>query len=349
MFLAMRLLVIGAMLIAQGAGAAPIGDALDRASVAVRAPERAVLLGAAQAGARLVAVGERGLVVLSDDGGRHWSQAVTPTSVTLTTVRFANATHGWAVGHSGVVLATQDAGKSWRRQLDGRQLAQLVLDAALAGGDAKAIQDGERLKTDGPDKPLLDLLVIDQHRLLAVGAYGIALGSEDGGKTWTSWMPRLPNPKGLHLYAARLRGSTLLLAGEQGLVLQSGDAGRSFRRIETPYKGSFFTAELPADDTIVLAGLRGTALRSVDAGVSWSTLAAAMPVSITASALTSDGRLLATNQAGFVLALQGDQMQPVHAKALPPLNGLLPRPGGAVMALTVQGAMPVPTEPGAAK
>jgi photosystem II stability/assembly factor-like uncharacterized protein len=342
-------LAIGSLFSAQAMAAAPTGDAIDRAAVSVRAPERSVLLGAAQAGARIVAVGERGVVVLSDDGGRSWLQAGTPTSVTLTTVRFADAMHGWAVGHGGVVLTSDDGGKTWVRHLDGQRAAQLVLEGAQAAGGAKAIQDAQRLLADGPDKPLLDLLVIDAQRLLAVGAYGIALGSVDGGKTWSSWMSRLPNPKGLHIYTARLRGQTLLLAGEQGLVMQSHDAGQSFSRVDTPYKGSFFTAELPGDQSILLAGLRGTVLRSVDAGVNWATLPSPMPVSITGSALTRDGHLLVTNQAGFVMTLQGDQLVPINAAPLPPLNGLLAQTNGAVLALTVQGAMPLPIESGPAK
>lgn len=342
-------LAIGSLLGAQAIAAAPTGDAIDRAAVSVRSPERSVLLGAAQAGMRTVAVGERGMVVLSDDGGRSWQQAATPTSVTLTTVRFVDAAHGWAVGHGGIVLASEDGGKTWVRRLDGRRVAQLALEGARAAGDAKAIQEAERLQADGPDKPLLDLLVMDAQRLLVVGAYGIALGSVDGGRTWSSWMQRLPNPKGLHIYAARLRDKTLLLAGEQGLVMQSQDGGLSFRRIDTPYKGSFFTAELPGDQAILLAGLRGTVLRSVDAGANWTTLPSPMPVSITGSTLTHDGRLLAVNQAGFVMALQGDRFAPIHAAPFPPLNGLLVQPKGAVLALTVQGAMPLTTETGPAK
>lgn len=329
--------------------ATPTGPALDRAAVVVRAPERAVLLGAALAGERIVAVGERGIVALSDDGARHWRQASVPTSVTLTAVRFADAKQGWAVGHGGTVLASEDGGERWTRRLDGRQAAQIVLDAARASGDARAVQEAERLLADGPDKPLLDLLLLGGTRLLAVGAYGLALASEDGGRSWQSWMPRLPNPKGLHLYAARQRGQTLLLAGEQGLVLLSTDAGRSFRRVETPYKGSFFSAELLGEQDIVLAGLRGTALRSSDAGASWAAVAVPVPASITATAIGADGRLLAANQAGFVMALQGDRLVPLNAAPLPPLNGLLPRAGAPLLALTVQGAQSAAPEPGPAR
>lgn len=330
-------------------GPAAVADALDRAAVPVRAPQRTVLLAAALAGARTVAVGERGIVALSDDRGRTWRQASVPTSVTLTTVRFADERRGWAAGHGGVVLATEDGGERWTRQLDGRRAAQIVLEAARAAGDAKAIADAERLAAEGADKPLLDLLLLGPGRLLAVGAYGLALASDDGGRSWQSWMPRLPNPRGLHLYAARQRGHTLLLAGEQGLVLLSADGGQNFRAAEVPYKGSFFSAELLGEHDIVLAGLRGTTLRSTDGGARWSPVAVPVPASITATALGADGRLLAANQAGFVMALQGDRLVPLHSAPLPPLNGLLPRSGAPLLTLTVQGALPLAAEPGPAK
>jgi photosystem II stability/assembly factor-like uncharacterized protein len=347
---ALRLL--GACALAAGpalCGGEPAAPAFERPAVAVRAPEHAVLLGAALAGERIVAVGERGIVALSDDGGGHWRQSKVPTSVTLTAVRFADATRGWAVGHGASVLASEDGGERWTRRLDGRQAAQTVLDAARAGGDARAVQDAERLVADGPDKPLLDLLLLGGPRLLVVGAYGLALASEDGGSTWQSWMPRLPNPKGLHLYAARSRGQTILLAGEQGLVLLSTDAGRSFRRVETPYKGSFFSAELMSEQDIVLTGLRGTTLRTTDGGASWNPVIVPMPASITATAIAPDGRLLVANQAGFVLALQGDRLVALNHAPLPPLTALLPRAGAPLLALTVQGAQPAETVPGPAK
>jgi photosystem II stability/assembly factor-like uncharacterized protein len=332
-----------------GLAAAPVADALDRPAVPVRAPQRAVLLAAAQAGARIVALGERGIIAISDDQGLNWRQASVPTSVTLTALRFADARRGWAVGHGGVVLATEDGGEHWTRQLDGRRAAQLVLEAARAGGNAKAMAEAERLVADGADKPLLELLLLGPERLLVVGAYGLALASEDGGRSWHSWLPRLPNPKGLHLYAARQRGQTLLLAGEQGLALLSTDGGLSFSPLHTPYQGSFFSAELLGERDLLLAGLRGTALRSVDGGESWSAVAVPMPASIIATTLSAEGRLLAANQAGFVLALQGDRLIPLNARPLPSLNGLLPRPGAPLLALTMQGAVPLVTEPGSAK
>lgn len=332
-------------LAALSARAAPVAEALQRPAVMVKAPERAALLSAAQAGSRIVAVGERGLVLLSDDAGRSWRQAPCPVSVTMTTVRFADATQGVAVGHGGTVLTTQDAGSSWQLRLDGRRLATLAREAATT---PEAQRDAERLVADGPDKPLLDVVMWNAKRLLAVGAYGLALHTEDGGQTWQPWMERLPNPKGLHWYVARRQGDTLLLAGEQGLAVRSDDGGRSFRPLTSPYRGSWFTGELAADGSTLLAGLRGNVWRSTDGGGSWSQLPNPVPATVIAAATQPDGDLLLLSQAGALLRLHGDRLQPLKTPPLPLPTALLPLAEGRLLALGLTGlatvTLPASTE-----
>ncbi|MEO6293340.1 MAG: YCF48-related protein, partial [Burkholderiaceae bacterium] len=180
----------------------------------------AATLAVARAGKRLVAVGERGTVLLSDDSGQSWKQAQVPVQATLTTVCFANAQTGWAAGHLGVVLRSDDAGASWHKQLDGIQAAALVMQAAQVTGDVKAIANAERLAKEGADKPFFDLEFRDTQHGFVVGAYGLMLSTADGGKSWAAVSPRLPNSKNLHLYGVRVSGSTLLIVGEQGLVMR---------------------------------------------------------------------------------------------------------------------------------
>jgi len=322
--------------------AGPVVDALDRPAVISRTAAHAVLLGAAEAGGRLVAVGERGIVLLSDDEGVHWRQVSVPVSVTLTAVRFADAKHGYVVGHGATVLVTADGGETWERRLDGRQAAQLALAAAKASGDVAGLRDAERLVTDGPDKPLLDVQVQDPQHAVVVGAYGLAFATADGGRTWNSWMAPLANPKGLHLYAIRQLGESILVAGEQGLVRLSTDGGRSFAALATPYSGSFFTAEMPRTGELIVAGLRGNAWRSQDSGASWTQLTVPVPVSITASALRADGSLVLVNQAGIVLGEHGGALIPINSQPLPPLSGILPRHDGKLLVLGIDGAIAVP-------
>jgi photosystem II stability/assembly factor-like uncharacterized protein len=323
-----------------------VGAAQLRPAVVSRQAAQSVMLGAVRAGSRIVAVGERGIILLSDDNGQRWQQADVPVSVTLTAVRFADARNGVAVGHAGVVLTTADGGAHWQRVLDGQQLAALALQAAkaassTAAGAGAALRDAERLVADGADKPLLDVCLLGANRILAVGAYGLAFASEDGGRTWTPWMNRIGNPKGLHLNTVRASGDTILIAGERGYAQISTDAGRSFHPLNVPYNGSFFTSELSGEKEILLAGLRGNAWRSADAGKSWQQIASPAPVTITASTTRSDGTQILANQTGMLLAVRGQALVPISAKPLPPLNAVLDLNNGGLLALSIQGIVPV--------
>jgi len=324
------------------AAAAPLDDALERPATAVRTPQHSVLLAAAAAGERWIAVGERGIIIFSDDHGQNWRQVEVPVSTTLTAVAFADTQHGWAAGHAGVVLRSVDGGMHWTRVLDGNLLARQLLDEAEEMGDTRAIREANALLADGADKPWLDILALDARRLLVVGAYGLAMFSDDGGEHWHSWQSRLPNPQQLHLYAARRRGTHWLLAGEQGLALYSSDDGRSFERLHPPYPGSFFAAELLPDGEIILAGLRGNVLNSRDGGQSWQRLPLPAPVSVTATAQDGHGRILAVNQAGEVLRLQEEDWVKLNQSPLPPLAGLIARPGASWLVVGMQGAHVLP-------
>lgn len=347
---------VAGMQAAAGPAPAPVQNALDRAATVSVAPERALMLGAAQAGQRLVAVGERGIALWSDDAGVHWRQAAVPVSVTLTAVRMVDALRGYAVGHSGVVLRTGDGGQAWTKCLDGRMAAAIALDAAEASGDARALAEAQRLKADGADKPLFDLHFYDADHGIVVGAYNLAFSTADGGRTWQSLMAGMANPKAMHLYALRAHGDTLLVAGEQGLALRSEDRGRSFRRLETPYKGSFFTAEFldSSGRDMMLAGLRGNVWRSRDGGDNWSLWATPLPVSITGSALIAGPvatsavpRLVLVNQAGQILRSDGDIFKLRAGAPLAPLAGVLPLKDGGMLALSFAGPVRIAADGGA--
>jgi len=316
---------------------------LHRPALALPAPGKAAMIGIASAGQRLVAVGERGVVLLSDNQGGSWRQASVPVSLTLTSVRFVDAQHGFATGHGGVVLATRDGGDSWERVFDGKRAADLVLAAAqaleqrLGAQDAsaqRAMAEARRLVEDGPDKPLLDLHFLDRQRGFVVGAYGLAFMTTDAGKTWTSLMDRIDNPRGLHLNTIAGSGDHVVIAGEQGLVLRSDDAGQRFTRVETPYRGSWFALQVGDAGEVLLGGLRGNAYFSERAGDAWSKVAFPSPVSITAFARTADGRVFAGNQAGQVFgsADGGRSFNMTPFRAEPPLAALATDGNGFVFA-----------------
>jgi photosystem II stability/assembly factor-like uncharacterized protein len=308
---------------------------LARAALAQRVAGRGALLGLAQAGQRVVAVGERGSVLLSDDAGRTWRQAPqVPVSVTLTAVQFVDERTGWAVGHQGVVLRSDDGGEHWTRQLDGTAAARLALAEvqALPAPAPKALADAQRSVQEGADKPLLALHFANAREGLVIGAFGLMLSTGDGGRSWQSVATRLDNPKGAHLYALHRDGDSLLVAGEQGGVWHSADGGGRFERLATPYQGSWFTVVHDAagdkGSGWLVAGLRGNVLRSADAGRSWTALASPAPVSITSVLREPGGALWLANQAGHVMAPQmGDARLRMAATTAAQQPGALLRQG----------------------
>ncbi|HEU4846374.1 MAG TPA: YCF48-related protein [Burkholderiaceae bacterium] len=264
------------LLMAATAAAAPFADPLDTAAIASALAPRALLNGLAHAGARIVAVGQRGHVLYSDDQGGHWRQASVPVSTDLVALVFPTATEGWAVGHDSVVLHSGDAGATWERQFDGRK-------------DAEA-----------GDKPLLDVWFDQQGHGLAVGAFGLALRSDDGGKSWQHWESHLENPKALHLNAIRAVGGALYIVGEQGLILKRSADGQRFEAVASPYHGSFFGVT-GTPGSLLVFGLRGTALHSADGGKSWQRADTGTQTGLTAGLALDGGALLLVSQAGQLL------------------------------------------------
>jgi photosystem II stability/assembly factor-like uncharacterized protein len=275
----------------------------------------------------LVAVGERGTVLLSDDAGERWRQAQVPVRVTLTSVRFVNDHTGWATGHLGVILRSDDAGQTWIKQLDGQQAAAAVAAGAHELADEKAQHDAQRFAEEGPDKPFFDIDFADPEHGFAVGAYNMAFATSDGGKTWQPALQRLPNPKNLHLYGVRYVAGKLYVVGEQGLLLKSDDAGASFNALTSPYKGSFFGLLAARSGSLIAYGLRGNAVRSTDQGTHWDKLETGLPMSISAATELSTGTLALLSQTGELLLSRDDG---ASFNRIAPSGGPLPAAGLAL-------------------
>ncbi|MFJ4347567.1 WD40/YVTN/BNR-like repeat-containing protein [Pseudomonas sp. NPDC089401] len=312
------------------------------AQPALQGPQalRAVLQDVARAGARLVAVGERGVVLLSDDNGTSWRQAsAVPVSVSLTAVQFVDARNGWAVGHAGVVLHSEDAGEHWSLQLDGKRAAALEVQAAEAAADQQRMAGAQRLLDDGADKPLLALSFTDARNGMVVGAYGLAMGTADGGRSWQSQMGQLPNGRGLHLYALARHDNQVYVAGEQGLLLRSQDGGGHFQALQGPYDGSYFAATVLPGGRLLVGGLRGSLFASDDGGDSFQALTNPIPASLNGLRVAG-GQLLLANQAGMLLrsGLDAFVAHPMTVSAGLPLTAATIAADGAIVAVGMAGA-----------
>ncbi|MCE4554986.1 WD40/YVTN/BNR-like repeat-containing protein [Roseateles cellulosilyticus] len=228
---------------------------------AARVPQaaQAGLLASARAGDRLVAVGERGIILLSDDHGQHFRQArQVPLDVTLTSVSFADERHGWAVGQWGAVLATDDGGETWQL----------------------------RRKDTQNDRPLFGVHFFDTRQGVAVGLWSLVLVTEDGGVNWRE--VKLPPPDGAKKADLNLLGlfadehGRVYAAAERGMVLRSEDRGGTWSYAATGYRGSFWTGLALPDGVLLAGGLRGSLYRSIDDGRTWERVETGSRSSLTA-------------------------------------------------------------------
>ncbi|WP_371264114.1 WD40/YVTN/BNR-like repeat-containing protein [Pseudomonas sp. NFACC45] len=342
-FLLMRALPVALLLAALSvsgwATASPGIALLNQAALQSAKAPRAVLLAVTRAGDRLVAVGERGIVLLSDDSGQSWRQARVPVSVSLTAVQFVDAEQGWAVGHMGVILRSTDGGQTWVKQLDGVAAAHLALVSAQQGNDAKRLKDAQWLVADGPDKPFLDLYFSDRRNGYVVGAYGLILHTTDGGDSWQPWMQQVNNPEGLNLYGIRPAGGALFIVGERGLLLRSVDNGGSFQALESPYDGSFFGVQGSPAGELVAFGLRGNAYWSGDQGLTWRRVETGLEVALSSGTQLPDGALILASQAGDLLLSpdRGRSLRHLTGPAGASIAGLVAAPDGSLISVGLSG------------
>jgi photosystem II stability/assembly factor-like uncharacterized protein len=187
-----------------------------------------LLLGLARAGHRIVAVGNAGTVLLSDDEGQTWRAAKTPTDELLAAVVFPTPREGWAVGQDELILHSTDAGETWTQ-------VHMVPNA---------------------DQTLFTIISIAPNHLLTSGAYNVILETTDGSTWKDSKIDNLDDD--YHLNCAVARGNDVLITGESGhaFIRYAG----AWTQMKLPYDGSQFACLVGADGSFYSFGLGATTL-----------------------------------------------------------------------------------------
>jgi photosystem II stability/assembly factor-like uncharacterized protein len=244
----------------------------------------------------LVAVGERGHILLSNDG-ELWQQAKVPVQATLTAVYFFDENRGWAVGHDATILATKDGGLTWQLQ---QHLPHV-------------------------QKPLLDVLFTDENNGIAIGAYGLFYRTVDAGEHWAiEYHNEFLFPEDQE-YLAELKlqdekayldeqssilphfnrvvadGRTLYLVGEIGLIAKSNDFGLNWQKLDEIYAGSFYDINRTQQGNLLVVGLRGHIFRSLRNGTPWQESDSHVTALLSTIVLTDDNRIFVLGNNGVLL------------------------------------------------
>ena len=256
----------------------------------VRAPlaSRSLLLDGVSVDGLMVAVGERGHILLSENQGQSWRQANVPTQATLTGVFFHDKNLGWAVGHDAIILRTKDGGQNWERLYYAPE----------------------------QERPFLDVWFRDAENGFAIGAYALFLMTADGGDTWSAHeiggqddfseeYDDFGGGSDFHLnHIASSDTGRLYIAAEAGTIYRSDDDGETWISLPSPYQGSFFGTLPLENDSLLLFGLRGHMFRSDDAGQTWEEMETATEAMLTDGLRLSDGTIIVAGLGGTLLVSQ---------------------------------------------
>ncbi|MEN5305672.1 YCF48-related protein [Pseudomonas sp. TWI628] len=226
---------------------------------------------------RVLAVGERGSILFSDDQGASWQPALVEPQreVALTALVALDRQRLLAVGHDGWILRSDDAGQHWHEVRHDDQLGEPLLGVWAAGAE----------------------------RVLAYGSFGKFYQSIDAGATW--------QPLALNIDSAHLNGmdggddGRRMLVGEQGLVLRSHDGGGQWQALPAFYSGSLFGIVRLSGNDWVAYGMRGHVFVSHDFGEHWRQLEVGNALPLYGHTRLPGGGLLIVGAGGSLVRLDG--------------------------------------------
>lgn len=276
--------------------------------------DRTVVLAAQRAGTQAVAVGERGAVFVSGDGGATWHGRRVSSTRTLTGVIALDELNWIAAGHGGVLFRSQDGGESW-----------------------------DAVEGDWGSDSFIGLTAVDDHTVLAYGAFGVLLRSTDAGRTWTrSYVINDDFDRHINRIVL-LANKELLLLGESGTIARSSDGGKTFTALESPYEGSFFGGLKTPGGGLLIFGMRGRVYRSDDSGKTWQVVQIKTETPFFGGTALDNGTVVLSGNAGWIATSRDDgrsfRLENVGGKGI---SGAFERPDHVVIGFGAQGLRPLP-------
>ncbi len=302
-------------------------DLLQRPAIESKLIEKNILNDVIKNKDSFLAVGVRGHI-LNWQSTDKWQQEIAPVSVVLTSVTMSDDGTRVAVGHDSAILLSQANTIKWKKVFDGYTLLELKVELFkkqiaflkttlndTEDADQKeeleyqleeltfTLEDTQAEQQEGPNKPLLGVAFTTSKQLVAVGAYGTLLVSNDKGNSWALMDDKINNPDKFHLNSViSTTDDKIYVVGENGIGFVSSDAGKSWSSMEMPYPGSLFgIVAQPDSSNLVAFGLQGNLMISRDSGKSWVHKKIDTSASFLGGTVGDDGKAYIVGHGGIIL------------------------------------------------
>ncbi|HQZ67610.1 MAG TPA: YCF48-related protein [Planctomycetaceae bacterium] len=229
-------------------------------------------------GSLVRAVGERGVICFSDDGGATWTTRITPFECSLKSVCFLTNAIGWVAGlrnqpgtsrQSAVLLQTRDGGRTWTDLTSntGRTVSGI---SSLYAADLPGILHIQFFGLETAVAVTAPLRNRSGHSIFR---------TDNGGRTWSA-IPA-DQSAGPWLAAQFMSESDGIVVGQhQSYAALVADRAVIINRPE-PTLRAIRDVSLSADGRGWIAGDGGLMLTTADAGVTWKPPESQLPRTVT--------------------------------------------------------------------
>jgi len=243
------------------------------------------------------AVGSKGTLLATNDGGKSWQQRSSATQDVIRDIFFLDDHNGWTVCEvneyelkekddpRAYLMRTTDSGATWQRieikglDVDAR-FTRVLFSRSGRGwvfGEAGLIystRDGGLTWTrlESPTRHLLlGGTFIDDDRGWLVGAGATIIQTSDGGDTWhQSRLPESALDPIRFAAASFTNNRTGWAVGSQGSIFRTDNGGRTWLRQNSGVSADLYDVKFIDDREGWAVGAEGTVIHTADGGLSWT-------------------------------------------------------------------------------
>jgi photosystem II stability/assembly factor-like uncharacterized protein len=182
-------------------------------------------------------VGDNGLILKTTDN-ENWNKLESGTHYRLNSIEFTDDNAGYIAGYKGLILKTADAGESW----------QLLNSETLYS--------------------LYSICFITPDLGIIVGDSGLILRTTNAGETWD----KQSSGTQLGLLDVHFSSATIgYITGKKGIILKTTNAGETWSDISfDPMEEELYSVHFYNDTLGYTAGAYGAILRTTNGGATWT-------------------------------------------------------------------------------